>query len=475
MPRNGASGRSGDLINVYFIEMGRVPRVPPRATLELARRIERTRRQYYHALLANDYVLQAAIDLLEAAYEGRARLDQVVELSVVDQSERQRLIKVLRANLGTLRSLLQRNRQDFAAAINKRRPKKQRRGDWRRLVLRRGRAARLILESGFRMQLLRPVFEKLNTLSHHMDQLQSELAAPCGCSRQRTGRRGAELRRELRGLMRLTRESPATLCRRIRRTTTLCGEYDAAKHQLLVGNLRLVVSIAKRFCNRGLSFLDLIQEGNAGLLRAADKFESRRGCKFSTYATYWIRQTIQRALAEHGRTVRLPAHVLEAVSRVHRAHRRLVQQHGGKPSVEQAAAATGMSIRETTRILRIHSEPLSLDRCVGTDGDNFVGDFLRDGREDDPLLRMDQELLKARVAELLLGLDHRSREVLRLRFGLDDGCTYTLEEVSKVVSLTRERVRQIEKEAIAALRQPRCANRLSGFLDGDLGGTNGLP
>jgi RNA polymerase primary sigma factor len=275
----------------------------------------------------------------------------------------------------------------------------------------------------------------------------------------------AEIRKELRYLMRLTLESPSTLRRRIARIARLQDEYDAAKRALSAGNLRLVVSIAKRYRNRGLSFLDLIQEGNTGLMRAVDKFEYARGYKFSTYATWWIRQAITRAIADQSRTIRVPVHMIETMSRVRTVSRELLQKRGCEPSVEETARAAGLSVDETSCVLQMSRQPLSLDQPVGDHDDSYFGEFLEDYREDDPLYEMNQDLLKRRIADVLDALNYREREILRLRYGLADGYTYTLEEVGKIFQVTRERVRQIEAKAVRKLQHPVRSRKLSGFLE----------
>jgi RNA polymerase primary sigma factor len=464
-PATGEDDQIDDPIRIYLMQMGEIPLLNREEELKAAKHIERARRHFRHTMLATDYVLQSAISMLEAIRDGRSRLDRTMEVSVINLREKRRLVKVLGPNLHTLNHLMRRNWHDFTIAMHKHQPRKVRREAWRRLVTRRNRAVRLIEELGLRTQRLQPIFEKLKQVSAHMDDLQRQIVALRGKPGMAENR--AALRKELCQLMRITLESPATLRRRMAKTTALLDDYDAAKRRLSAGNLRLVVSIAKRYRNRGLSFLDLIQEGNTGLMRAVDKFECRRGFKFSTYATWWIRQAITRAIADQSRTIRVPVHMIETMSRVRGAHRKLFQESGSEPSIEDTADSLGMTVDETTCILRMSRQPLSLDQPIGEHDDTYFGEFLEDYREDDPLLEMNHDMLKARIADVLQSLDYREREILRLRYGLVDGYAYTLEEVGKIFSVTRERVRQIETKAVRSLQHPVRARKLSGFLEGN--------
>jgi RNA polymerase primary sigma factor len=226
------------------------------------------------------------------------------------------------------------------------------------------------------------------------------------------------------------------------------AEYQQAKRELSEGNLRLVVSIAKKYRNRGLSFLDLIQEGNAGLMRAVDKFEYRRGFKFCTYATWWIRQAITRAVADQSRTIRIPVHMVETMTRVRNVSRQLLQELGRDPTLEETANRAETSIDEARRVLAMNRYPISLDRPVGNSEDSHFGDLLPDGAAENPASGASQEMLRTRINKVLKTLSYREREIIKLRYGLGDGYSYTLEEVGHIFKVTRERIRQIEAKAV---------------------------
>ncbi|GAB6164616.1 sigma-70 family RNA polymerase sigma factor [Thermostilla marina] len=466
----GQDDQIDDPVRIYLMQMGEIPLLSRKEEIAAAKAIEKARRRFRYAMLATDYILQAAIVLLEKVRDGRLRLDRTVDVSVTNLRGKRHIMGLLGPNLTTLRALLARNRADFRIMMNRRESMRNRRAARVRLMRRRFRAVRLIEELDLRTQKLQPNVERLVQVSKRMDDLAREIAE-LRRTRQ-NNERLAELRKELCLLMRVTLESPSTLRRHVAAILRAQEEYEAAKRRLSAGNLRLVVSIAKRYRNRGLSFLDLIQEGNTGLMRAVDKFEYARGFKFSTYATWWIRQAITRAIADQSRTIRVPVHMIETMSRVRAAARELQQKNGAPPTVEETAALAGLSVDEAGCVLQMSHQPLSLDQPVGDHDDSFFGDFLADYREDDPLYEMNQELLKRRISEALSELSYREREIIRLRYGLADGYAYTLEEVGKIFSVTRERVRQIEAKAVRKLQHPVRARKLAGFLDSTLANWN---
>ena len=303
----------------------------------------------------------------------------------------------------------------------------------------------------------------LEDFSRRINELQGQI------KKSRSERQSADVREplidEYRSILIATQETPTSLRNRVEKLRIVYSDYQQAKRELSEGNLRLVVSIAKKYRNRGLSFLDLIQEGNAGLMRAVDKFEYRRGFKFCTYATWWIRQAITRAVADQSRTIRIPVHMVETMSRVRTVSRQLLQELGREPTLEETARRAQTTVDEARRVLAMSRYPISLDRPVGNSEDSQFGDLLPDGGAESPATGASQEMLRGRINAVLKTLSYREREIIKLRYGLGDGYSYTLEEVGHIFKVTRERIRQIEAKAVRKLQQPSRSQELVGFLD----------
>jgi RNA polymerase primary sigma factor len=331
----------------------------------------------------------------------------------------------------------------------------------KRLLERRHKALHLVEELSLRNRRVHALMKQLESMSQRMDEISHLLKdsmIPIMPERREM------LQTELRNLIVTTQESPKSLHARCQKMRDLLKEYEQAKCELSRSNLRLVVSVAKKYRNRGLNFLDLIQEGNTGLMRAVDKFEYRRGFKFSTYATWWIRQAITRAIAEQARTIRIPVHMIDALTNIRNTTRMIYQSTGHEPNVHEVADAAEMTVDEVRRILLMGSNPISLEHPVGESDENCFGEFVADTNLDRPEYSASNDMLRKEIGKLLKTLTPREREIIKLRYGLENGYSYTLEEVGRIFQVTRERVRQIEQKAVQKLQQPGRCQALAGFL-----------
>ena len=453
---------SDDPVRMYLTQMGEIPLLTRHEEISLAKRIEVTRARFRSRLLECDYVIQLAVKVLKRVHAGELPFDRTVQVSVTDRLEKDQILGRFPHNLRTIDILLKQNRDDYRIATSKSYKIAQRRDAWQRLARRRRRAVKLVEELGLRTQRIEPLIRTLDDFSRRVDTLKHQIERTR--RRRPVGRAQAVDHRVPQHSARHARiaDQPRN---RVRQLKVVYAQYQQAKRGLSEGNLRLVVSIAKKYRNRGLSFLDLIQEGNAGLMRAVDKFEYRRGFKFCTYATWWIRQAITRAVADQSRTIRIPVHMVETMSRVRNVSRQLLQELGREPTIEETAKRAGTAVDEARRVLAMSRYPISLDRPVGNSEDSHFGDLLPDSGAENPAIGAAQEMLRGRIAKVLKTLSYREREIIKLRYGLGDGYSYTLEEVGHIFKVTRERIRQIEAKAVRKLQQPSRSQELVGFLD----------
>ncbi len=454
--------RIDDPVRMYLTQMGEIPLLKRPEEIALAKKIEMTRMHFRRRVLESDYCAVNAAEILQQVGDGDLPFDRTMKISTAENLAKDTISQRIPFNLVTIRRVLEANRQDWELLHASRTTSQRRHALHRAMWRRRRRVAKLVEELSLRTSRVQPLMQKLVHIVSKMQELQRVIES--SEAEQIHGEDLEVMKEELAGLTDLVMEEPALLHKRVKAILKVFNDYEQAKRELSGGNLRLVVSIAKKYRNRGLSFLDIIQEGNTGLMRAVDKYEYRRGYKFSTYATWWIRQAITRAIADHARTIRIPVHMIETMSKLRNIAKRLVQRLGREPTIEEIAREADMTVSEARRAMKISRHPISLDRPVGESEDSYFGDFIEDETAENPVELAGSEMLKERIEEVLRTLTYREREIIKLRYGIGDGYTYTLEEVGRIFKVTRERVRQVEAKAIRKLQHPVRARKLEGFL-----------
>ncbi len=441
-----------DPIRMYLSQMCRIPLLSREEEVTLAKKIELTRKLFRRNLLRSFSALQATVETLDQVHAGDLPFDRTIKVSLTERLTKDQISARMPHNLPLLGQLMRDQQRDFAMLISRRESSELKGQARKRYLGRRAKMLHLVEELSLRSRRVQPQMHELEKLSKRIDHLQSLLLQLR--EEGATAERIEPAKRELQTLLQKTLESPTSLRVRCEKLKSQLKEFERVKRQLSSGNLRLVVSIAKKYRNRGMSFLDLIQEGNTGLMRAVDKYEYRRGFKFSTYATWWIRQAITRAIADQARTIRIPVHMIDVLSKLQQTAKRLQHELGRLPTQEETAEAAGIDLEESLHVLDISRTPVSLDRPVGESEDCNFGEFVEDTHSENPLNLANNGLLREKIDELLQTLTYREREIVRLRYGLADGYCYTLEEVGRVFKVTRERVRQIEAKAVAKLQNP---------------------
>jgi len=466
-----SSKRIDDPVRMYLTQMGEISLLTRDEEIRLAKKIETSRMIFRRRLLENDYCIRQIVDTLEMVDAGDLPFDRTMKISTAEDHAKQKIAARIPYNLKTIKKLLELNRIDWDALEELRetsRPSKKETDQLQhQLDTRRRKMTTLVEECSLRTSRVQPLLKKIRSITNKMKQLIKDLAQAKRYPDRYDPEDVQVMTEELSGLRSLVAMTPDELADQEHKVTLIFDEYEQAKRDLSGGNLRLVVSIAKKYRNRGLSFLDIIQEGNTGLMRAVDKYEYKRGYKFSTYATWWIRQAITRAIADHARTIRIPVHMIETMSKLRNIQKNLLQLHGREPTIEEIAEEASMELAEARRVMKISRHPISLDRPVGESEDSYFGDFIEDQSADNPTETATSDMLRSRIEQVLKTLTYREREIIKLRYGIGDGYTYTLEEVGRIFKVTRERVRQVEAKAIRKLQHPVRSRKLQGFIDGE--------